>query len=656
MGCKAITKINIYIASFIPDTKMADSGEEKLLAVARHIAKTLGNDNRTVAEDILKIFSNFDARFSKEKLSDPLGCAALEQTLDSLDERISRHVSSRNNNDNSQAIFSVNTAAFLASVDELTATVNRWRPLAADETVGACLSRADEMLRRAMVLAEDEFRSLMDESIRNTSFESDDGGEFEGDDESCGNGVQDHRIPAAERVSEEDVVIDVLPAGTVIDLREIATRMVAAGFGDSCARVYGGCRREFLEESFSRLGFRNLCASEIQEMPWQVLEDEIERWINASNVSLRILFPSERRLCDRVFSGGSAADIAFGEVCREPVTQLLRFADAVASHSRSPDQLFRILHVFDTMRELIPEFASLFSDSQCETEAIEVWKRLGEAIKEIFVELENLIRHDPAKAAVHGGGLHPITKYVVNYLVAASQSRRTLELVFQGDFLPLKDFITKVDDNKHQSDSHFCVQLCGIMDLLESNLEAKSKFYKDLALCSVFMMNNLRYIVQKAKTSELGPVLGDDWIRKHTAKIRRFHVSYQRSSWSKVVGFLKVTSEVTMAAGSSVVVEVKAMKEKLKMFNLHFEEICRVQSHWVVFDEQLREEIRIALEKILLPAYGSFIGRFHNVPELSKYVDKYVKYGVDDIGDRLNDLFQGENSVLEVSHRFKIWL
>ncbi|MED6188343.1 hypothetical protein PIB30_085036 [Stylosanthes scabra] len=594
---------------------MAESGEEKLLAVARHIAKTLGNDNRTVAEDILQIFSNFDARFSKEKLSDPLGCAALEQTLHALDERISRHVSSRNN-ENNREIFSLNTVAFLAAVDELIATINRWKPLAADETVNACLSRADDMLRQAMLLAEDEFRSLMNESTRNSSFDSDEGGEFEEGDEACGSGV--------ERAAGDDVVIDVLPAGTVIDLREIATRMVEAGFGNSCARVYGGCRREFLEESFSRLGFRNLSASEIQEMPWQDLEDEIERWINASNVSLRILFPSERRLCDRV---------------------------------RSPEQLFRILHVFDTMRELIPEFASLFSDSQCETEAIEVWKRLGEAIKEIFVELENLIRHDPAKAAIPDGGLHPITKYVVNYLVAASQSRRTLELVFQGDFLPLKDFITMVDDNKHQSNSHFCAQLCWIMDLLESNLEAKSKFYKDPALCSVFMMNNLRYIVQKAKNSELGPILGDDWIRNHTAKIRRFHVSYQRSSWSKVVGFLKVetSSDVTMSAGSSVV-EAKAMKEKLKMFNLHFEEICRVQSHWVVFDEQLREEIRIALEKILLPAYGSFIGRFHSVPELGKYVEKYVKYSVEDIGERLNDLFQGENSTLEVSHRFKIWL
>ena len=618
---------------------MAESGEEKLLAVARHIAKTLGHDNRNVAEDILQIFSNFDVRFSKEKLSDPLGCAALEQTVNSLDARISRHVSSH------KPIFNTaESAAFLAAVDELLATINRWTPLTAEETVGACLSRADEILRQAMLRAEDEFRSLMDESTRNSPFDSDDGGEFEerGPDDGGGGGGEDCLIQVAEPVSGDDAVIEVLPAGTVNDLGEIAKRMVAAGFGKECARVYGNCRREFLEESFLRLGFRNLSASEIQKMPWQDLEDEIERWINASNVSLRILFPSERRLCDRVFSG-DFADLAFTESCRGSVIQLLSFADAVAIHNRSPEQLFRILHVFDAMRELIPEFASLFSDSQCENEAIAVWKRLGEAIRGIFAELENLIRRDPVKAAVPDGGLYPITQYVMNYLRSAGESRRTLELVFQDDLVQLKDFPMVDDDRVQSSDSPLCVQLAWIMELLESNLEAKSKLYKDPALCSVFMMNNERYIVRKAKDSELGTLLGDDWIRKHTAKVRQWHVSYQRSSWSKVVGFLKVENGDGSMVGSNAVVEAKAMKEKLKLFNLHFEEICRVQSQWVVFDDQLREEIRISIERILLPAYGSFIGRFQNVPELGKHAEKYVKYGEEDIGDRLSDLFQGSS-------------
>lgn len=635
---------------------MAENGEEKLLAVARHIAKTLGHNNN-MADDILQIFSTFDGRFSREKLSDkvsdddPRGCAALDHTLKSLDRRISQYVSS------DQPIWadSADSAAFLDSIDELIATFAEWNPVAADKTVGACLVRADDMLQQAMFRLEDEFRSLMErggesfdltraygngESTGNLSFDSEDDEEDPEVEGVIGNGEEDH-IPVAQPVTDYDIVIDALPSVTINDLHEIAKRMVAAGFGKECSHVYSSCRREFLEESFSRLGLQKLSIEDVHKMPWQDLEDEIERWIKASNVALRILFPSERRLCDRVFFGFSAAsDLSFMEVCRGSTIQLLNFADAVAIGSRSPERLFRILDVFETLRDLIPEFESLFSDQYCvflRNEALTIWKRLGETIRGIFMELENLIRRDPAKAAVPGGGLHPITRYVMNYLRAACRSRQTLEQVFEDNGLPLKEY-PKLDD-RVASSSSLSVQMAWIMELLESNLEAKSKIYKDSALCSVFMMNNGRYIVQKAKDSELGTLLGDDWIRKHNAKVRQYHVNYQRSSWNKVLSLLKLDNGSAAAPN----VAAKTMKEKLKFFNTQFEETCRVQSTWFVFDDQLREEIRISLEKILLPAYGNFIVRFQNLPEMGKHADKYIRYGVEGVEAKLSDLFQGNS-------------
>ncbi|KAM0997864.1 hypothetical protein ACFX2C_007701 [Malus domestica] len=80
----------------------------------------------------------------------------------------------------------------------------------------------------------------------------------------------------------------------------------------------------------------------------------------------------------------------------------------------------------------------------------------------------------------------------------------------------------KVNDRS----SSMSVQMAWLMKLLKSNLEAKSKIYRDSALCYVFMMNNGRYIVQKAKDSELGLLLDDDWIQKHTAKVRQYHAQY----------------------------------------------------------------------------------------------------------------------------------
>ncbi|KAF5446634.1 hypothetical protein F2P56_032245 [Juglans regia] len=636
---------------------MEDNGEEKLLAVARHIAKTLGH-NETMADDILQIFSNFDGRFSREKLSDnivddhdhhddhPRGSvAALELTLKSLDRQISRYVEA----DHPIWADSADSAAFLDTIDELIATIREWTLVSRQKAVGACLVRAQDLMQQAMFRAEDEFRSLMEsggesfelsrdyrngESTGNLSFDSED--DDEGD---IGNGV-DNEIPVAHPITDYEIVIDALPSGTIKDLHEIAKRMVAAGFGKECSHVYSSCRREFLEESLSRLGLQKLSTEEVHKMPWPDLEDEIERWIKAVNVSLRILFPSERRLCDRVFVGlSSAADLSFMEVCRGSTIQLLNFADAVAIRSRSPERLFRVLDVFENLKDLMPEFELVFSDQYClvlRNEAITIWKRLGEAIRAILMELENLIRRDPAKAPVPGGGLHPITRYVMNYLRAACRSRRSLEQVFDENVVPPPP-PSKLNNNRGgSSSSSLSVQMAWIMELLESNLEAKSKIYKDSALSYLFMMNNGRYIVHKVKDSELALLLGDDWIRKHTAKIRQCHANYQRSSWNKVLGVLKLET-----GSQAANVAASTMKDRIKLFNTSFEEICDVQSGWVVYDDQMREELRISVVKLLLPAYGSFIGRLRNVPELRKHVERHIKFGAEEIEARINGLFQG---------------
>ncbi|WJX58365.1 hypothetical protein P8452_43828 [Trifolium repens] len=54
------------------------------------------------------------------------------------------------------------------------------------------------------------------------------------------------------------------------------------------------------------------------------------------------------------------------------------------------EHLFKILKLFETLRDLIPEFESLFYDQysvSLRSEAMTIWKRLGESIKGIFMEL-----------------------------------------------------------------------------------------------------------------------------------------------------------------------------------------------------------------------------------------------------------------------------
>ncbi|KAL1816467.1 hypothetical protein DCAR_0520867 [Daucus carota subsp. sativus] len=619
---------------------MAENGEEKLIAVARHIAKTLGHTDNT-ADDILQIFSNFDGRL-REKLSEKLiddddvlknsSLSSLDQNLKSLDRRISRYLSA----DRLIWSDSADSAAFLDAVDDLIAVIRDWTPMAAEKSVASSLDRAEDLLQQSMFRLEDEFKSLMErggESFDVTRYSNGESTGFDSDEEiDDDENDDDEEIPVAHRISDFNIVIDALPSGTINDLHEIAKRMVIAGYGKECSYAYSSYRREFLDESVSRLGLQKLSTDEVQKMQWADLEEEIERWIKAANVAVRILFPSERRLCDRVFYGFSnASDLSYMEVCRGGMTQLLQFADAVAIGSRAPERLYKVLDVFEALRDLIPHIQMVFADQYCLfmcNEAISIWKKLGEAIRGIFMELENLIRRDPAKAAVPGGGLHPITRYVMNYIRVACQSRQTLEQVFE-------DGVSSPVD-RPSSSSSLSVQMSWMMELLESNLEAKSKIYRDTALASVFMMNNGRYIVQKVKDSELGSLLGDDWTRKHTAKVKQYHVNYQRSSWSKVLQVLKLDNN-----SSSPTVELRAMKEKIKLFNNQFDEICKIQSNWVIFDEQLKQELRISVFSNLSMAYRSFLGRVQSVPDTGRQMERHIKYTVEDLESKINELFRG---------------
>uniref|UniRef100_A0A1D1YV69 Exocyst subunit Exo70 family protein n=1 Tax=Anthurium amnicola TaxID=1678845 RepID=A0A1D1YV69_9ARAE len=618
---------------------MAENGEDKLIAVARHIAKTLGR-TETMTDDILQIFSTFDGRFSREKLSDKFDRDAaaadvdavpafsnLERTLRYLDRQISRFVTS------DRPIWSDpgDSVTFLDAVDSLLAVIRDVDPVI-DKPLRDV---AEDLLQQSMLRLRDEFRSLI---------ESQDGGSLPGTTagnfDSAGEDTDgEDQIPVAHPVTDYDIVIDALPSGSIVDLRDIAKRMAAAGFGKECAHAYSICRRDFLEESLSRLGLRFRTAEEVRGAPWPDVEEDIGRWTKVINVAFRILFPSERRLCDRVFAGlATVADLSFAEACRGPAMQLLGFADAVAVGSKAPERLFRILDVYEALRDLMPQIDSVFSDQYCAfvvSESGNVYKRLGAAIRGIFTELENLIRRDPAKAAVPGGGLHPISRYVMNYLRAACASRRALEEVMdEEEGGPISA------DVHDRLSSSLSVQIAWIMELLHGNLEAKSKVYREPALSCVFLMNNGRYIAQKVRDSELGRLLGEDWVRRQMARVRQWHSNYQRSTWSKVIDVLRLDGRGSSGAGSSSPA-VKSMRVKLEVFNMHFEEIYRAQTRWVVVDEQLRTELRISAVEIVLPAYQSFLGRFRQLLEAGKVPEKYVKSSEESVEARINELFQG---------------
>jgi len=56
--------------------------------------------------------------------------------------------------------------------------------------------------------------------------------------------------------------------------------------------------------------------------------------------------------------------------------------------------------------------------------------------------------------------------------------------------------------------------------------------------------------------------------------------------------------------------EIVCSLGRFKSFNMQFEDLHAKQSQWTIPDQELRDELRLAVAEVLLPAYRSFISRF----------------------------------------------
>ncbi|KAK7300870.1 hypothetical protein RJT34_11721 [Clitoria ternatea] len=416
---------------------------------------------------------------------------------------------------------------------------------------------------------------------------------------------EEDRISGVQLHPDDNLVIDSLPSEVITNLHETVKLLVAAGLEKKCCHLYSRCRRKFLKEWLSRFKLHELNKDDDDKM------EKIESWIKAFNIVVRILFRNERKLCNRIFLGfSSSADNSFTKVCKKLTIHLLSLVDIFATRSHLPNLLSAIIpKVFKALCDLIPEFESLFSDpySASLTQVHMAW-----GIIPLKMEFNKLISRDMAQATVSDGRIQRITIEVMDRLYKLSK---------------------ELTSEREMKSPLLFLHMASLIDILESNLEAKSKNYIDTAMAHVYMMNNLRCIEQMAKQHELKNILGDDWLTKNAAKIQKKFELYQRCSWNKVLGVLKLEKNEPVARSSVA----ESMKVKLNLFNLQFEETCNIQSMWSVFDEQLREQMITSLERTLLPAYGNFIERFCDV--LGKHADPCIKYGIFHIQDQLNHLF-----------------
>lgn len=639
-------------------------GEENLIAAAQHIVKALGS-NKNLTDDVRKILVDLGTQLSTITIADENKSEGVNEIEDRLIAAQDKVMSWEADQCMVWDSGPEEAAEYLKAVEEVRKLTEVLESLCLnkDSEGDELLRRAYDVLQTAMARLEEEFRYLLFQNRQpfepeHMSFRSndedvvDEGSIISFEDDPVEDSLQTDSISR----SSEDYIIHLVHPEVIPDLKSIANLMLSSNYDQECSQAYISVRKDALDECLSILEMEKLSIEDVLKMEWAGLNSKIRRWVRAMKIFVRVYLASEKWLSDQVFGEvGSVSSACFVEASRASIFQLLNFGEAIVIGPHKPEKLMRILDMYEVLADLLPDIDGIYQEdigSSVRTECREVLGGLGDCVRATFLEFENAIASNTSTNPFAGGGIHPLTRYVMNYIKILTDYSNTINLLFEdhdrADPGSLSSNTSPVTEEENKSGSSSCSTPTGLhfralISVLECNLEDKSKLYRDVALQHLFLMNNIHYMTEKVKNSELRDVFGDEWIRKHNWKFQQHAMNYERASWSSILLLLK---EEGIQNSNSNSPSKTVLKDRLRSFNVAFEELYKSQTAWLIPDSQLRDELQISTSLKVVQAYRTFVGR-HN-PHIS---DKHIKYSPDDLQNFLLDLFEGSPKSLPNTHR-----
>lgn len=644
-------------------TNLGMEGEGDLIAAAQNIMKAL-ESKMNLTDDARKILANLGSQLSnitrvnenrELEVEEDEGVSEIEHHLNEIHDKVMDWEK------NEAMIWDCGPEEayeYLKSVDEVRKLIdvleNRGPNSSAEDA--DLLRRAHDILQTAMARLEEEFRHLLVQNRQpfepeHMSFRSSEDDFMEGGsvissgDDSLEDVVQRYSMGR----SSEDYVIELLHHDVIRDLKSIANLMFDSNYGRECSQVFVSVQKDALDDCLFILEVEKLSIEDVLKMEWNALNWRIRRWIRAMKLFVRVYLASEKMLTDQIFDDLDAvSSVCFAESSKSAILQLLNFCEAIAIGPHQPEKLIRVLDMYELLEDLVPDILSLYSDDQSGSsvgfECLDILQRIGDCAKATFLEFESAVASNVSTNAFSGGGVHPLTKYVMNYIKILMDYSRTLDSVLKdehaSDPLPVSPDLSP---DERGNTSPMSVHFRSLISILECNLDGKSKLYKEDSQQHLFLMNNIHYMAEKVKNSEVRSVLGDDWIKKHNWKFQQHAMNYERATWSSILALLR--DEGIQNPGSNSISR-SLLKERLQSFYVAFEEVYKNQTGWVIPDPQLREDLRISTSLKVIQAYRTFVGR--HVNHIS---EKHIKYSADDLEDHLLDFFEGSQKSLHGGYK-----
>lgn len=518
--------------------------------------------------------------------------------------------------------------------------------LVSEHSTSDKLVLAQTLMQTAMKRLEHEFyqtlsrnRDELDPESISLGRSSDCSSSYVGDEDEAGSEDDDELRRTGETLTKMERISQLAMA----DLKAIADIMIGSGYGKECIKIYKLARKSIVDEGLYQLGIEHFKASRVQKMNWEALEHMIKNWLTAVKIAVKTLFSGEKFLCEHVFSAShKIREACFCDITQEEALNLFKFPELVAKSKKSPERIFQLMELHNTLNVLFPEIELMFNyeaTSAVKLQALSSMHKLGDSVRVIISDFESTVHKDSSKTLAVGGGIHQLNRSAMSYITSLGEHGNILADIVADHPAPCASAFPESyfgSPSSHNSpESAVSLHLAWLILVLLCKLDRKAALYKDVALSYLFLANNLQFIIERVRASVLKHLLGDDWLRIHTKKLKQYALNYETMAWNKVFS--------SLLEKSSSPLPPEVAKNCFQRFNAAFEEAYVKQTSWIVPNRKLRDELKVSIAKKLAPAYREFYNEHQGMLSGEKDLEVLLRFEPEDLENYLSDLFHGSS-------------
>ncbi|KAJ0258744.1 Exocyst subunit Exo70 family protein [Hirschfeldia incana] len=462
---------------------------------------------------------------------------------------------------------------------------------------------------------------------------------------------EDDLKKAGESISQ----VEKASALVMSDLKVIAETMISCGYGKECIKSYKLIRKSIVDEGLHLLGIEKVKPSHFHKTDWGVLEHMIKNWIKAAKIGVTTLLRGEKLLCDHVFSASlTIGQSCFNQIAKEAGLSLFMLPELVANKEKKHhhhERIFKLMDLYAAISDLWPDIEMIFnfdSLASVKTLVLSTLKKLKDSIHTCLKDFETKIHKDSSKELSPEGGILKLTRAAMSFISSLSEYSRVLSEILTEH--PLKTntrllesyFTAPILEDEHVNNHACSVHLAWLILVFLCKLDTKAESYNDVSLSYIFLVNNLHFVVDTVRSSNLKNLLGDDWLTKHEAKLKSYAAKYEIAAWTNVL--------VSLPGKNSTRLSPEEATKCFKRFHAAFAGAYLKQSSCVIVDVKLRDELKVSIARKLVPEYKEFYEKYLPMLRKDRNIEMLVSFKPDNLENYLSDLFHGTPILSGSSH------